>query len=124
MKKLIFSILFMAGVFVSMQAQTLEYVVYNASSSSVWDFKIADSNSNVAEELGIQPGEERNGIFTNFAFTLYWKGVDNSNCSFNNQANGAVLETTVPVLCGSPTSYTYKVVQVGANDWVFKIILN
>lgn len=114
----------MAGVFVSMQAQTLEYVVYNGSTSSVWDFKIVDSNSNEVEELAIQPGEERNGLFSNFAFTLYWKGVNNSNCDFNNQANGAVPETTVPIICGSPTSYTYKVVQVGANDWVFKIILN
>ena len=124
MKKLFFLVLLMSGLFVSLQAQTLDYVVYNGSSTSVWDFKVADANGNEAEELNIQPNEQRTGTFTNFSFLLEWKGINDSNCSFYNNANGAVPETTVPVLCTSPASYTYKVVQVGPTDWVFKILLN
>ncbi|MEO1262499.1 MAG: hypothetical protein AAFZ15_27070 [Bacteroidota bacterium] len=124
MKKLFFLVLLMSGLFVSVDAQNFEYVVYNASATSTWDFKVADANGNVAEELNIMPGEQRNGVFFNFGFLLEWKGVNDSNCSFYNNANGAVPETTVPVLCTSSASYTYKVVQVGLNDWVFKIALN
>ena len=123
MKKLIFVFLLMAGLFVNTDAQTMQYVVYNAS-STVYDFKMADSNGNEAEELNIAPGEERNGGWVGFMFDFYWKGANSFGCDFNNQASGPVTETTVGFPCFPPASYTYKIVQVGFNDYVFKISLN
>ena len=126
MKKLFFLAFFMAGLFITIQAQpfSLKYYITN-NTSTTWDMGLADSDPTPTsvEELNILPGEEREGFISNFHFDLYWKGGDGANCDFDNMASGVVPPTLVGPFCNPNVSYVYEIVHLGGPDYTFSIKL-
>ena len=123
MKRLFLSAFFALATFAAMQAQQLDYYLYN-NSNQTWNFKMQDSGSSGAVyELNIAPGQSRSGTIANFSFNLEWAAENGLGCYTTTLETGPVFpEITIPVPpCVPPTSITYKIEPLAFGNFVLKM---
>ena len=112
MKKYFFIAILSIGMFTMAHAQTLDYVVYNASSTDTWHWAIDDAGPTPAiYELNIAPLTQRTGTIGFFSFPVDWKAVDNNNCYVTTTDFTPIPATILPTTCGTVT-VEYKIVEI------------
>lgn len=111
MKKLFFIALLSFGLFTVSNAQFLVYDITNYNTAGVtWDVGMANAGSSGATyELGILPGQTRNGVISSYAFPFEFKCQDSNGCGAYQFVPTTTNGVGVPINnCSVPTGLKYR----------------
>ena len=121
MKKLLCLSLFMMGIFISVEAQTLSYQLIN-NSSNEWTYGMEDNNGNTLLIPQISANTTVTGTFNNFELPLRWRAYDQGNAcpvSGTITAPGGVI--TPAYFCTGTSGISLQLTQNG-NDYNLQVV--
>ena len=124
MKKFFCLSIFVLGLLLTVDAQTLNYQLDNVSTTDTWNYKMRDANGNVLNAIAIAPGGTFTGTFTNFALPIEWAARDSNGCG----TSGTITAPGGPVyptyLCTSPSAMKYQLTQPGLANYFLEFVFD